>query len=209
MRDNTIGVFVDIISIHKNTKRLYNSKLDYKAYLERIGEEGRICRAYAYGAQINDEARKFIGFLKMAGFDVKYCQAKDDVIYPEKVLKTIEKVFSLDSDDRVFEYLKSKVNMTEPVVTPSVQQTDRTMDMIMDILRNIDRLEVVVLGSSNPRLTPLVKYLKEEGIKVIVFSCSIPRALRQEADLAWDINESFLEKGKEIIEEPVEEEVEV
>lgn len=204
MQDSTIGVFVDIISIHKNTKRAYNAKLDYRAYLERIAKEGRISRAFAYGAQIKDEAKKFISFLKNAGFDVKYCRAKDEITYPENVLRGLEKIFNLPSDDKVFEYLRNKIDINEPVIIPSVQQTDRTMDMVIDILRSIDRLEIVVIGSSNPRIIPIVNYLKEKGIRVIIFSCNIPRHLRNAADVWWEISDRFLEEEK-AVEEEVEE----
>lgn len=207
MKDNIISVFVDVISIHKNTRRLYGGKLDYKAYLERIAKVGRIYRAYAYGAQINDEAKKFINFLKNASFEVKYTYAKDEVSYPRSILKNLEKVFKLDKEDKVFEYLENKINIDEPFVTPSVQQTDRTMDMITDILRLSNKSEVIVIGSSNSKLVPFIRYLKEIGIKVIIFSCGIPRDLKNEADIWWEINEDFLEEEKEVPEE-VELEVE-
>lgn len=204
MRDSTIGVFVDIISIHKNTRRLYDAKLDYRAYLDRISKEGRIYRAFAYGAQINNEAKKFISFLRQTGFDVKYCKAKDDVVHPENLLRTLQKVFDLEDNDQIFDYLRKKVNTEEPIVNPSVQQTDRMMDMITDILRLVDKLETVVIGTSNPRIIPFVRYLKEEGVKVIVFACGIPRSLKDESDQWWEITENFLEEEKEPIEEKVE-----
>jgi uncharacterized LabA/DUF88 family protein len=193
--NRNIGVFVDIISIHRNIKRLYKSKLDYRAYMDKVSKRGKIIRAFAYGAQVTDEAKKFISFLRAIGFEVKYSEAKKHKVYPNEVLNTIVRVFNLKSDDNVLTYLEQKVeDFDKPDVVSSVQQTDRSIDMIVDILNMIDRMDTVIIGSSNPRLAIFVNFLKSRGLQVIVFSCSIPQPLKDTADAWWEVNESLLEE---------------
>jgi uncharacterized LabA/DUF88 family protein len=74
-----------------------------------------------------------------------------------------------------------------------IKYTDRTMDIALDIIRMIDRIDVVIIGSCNINLVPLFIFLKEKGIKVVVFSCNIPRELKVAADEYWEISEDLLE----------------
>ena len=48
----------------------------------------------------------------------------------------------------------------------------------MDIVRCLDKLDVVVIGSSSTELVPLVQYIVERGIKCHVVACGIPKELR-------------------------------
>ncbi len=151
-----IGVFTDIGSLHKNIKYIYSDKLDYQYYLECIKGEGTIYRAFAYGTQVDSEARKFIDFLKIIGFETKYLQAK--------VL----------SDKKVIRY-------------------DITPHMIVDIVRIVDKLDIIVLGTSNMNILPVIPYIKDKGVEVIIFSCKIPNELKNISDDWWEINEDHLE----------------
>lgn len=56
----------------------------------------------------------------------------------------------------------------------------------------------IVLGISNPDIIPLVKYLKERGISVTIFACSIPASL-QRLTTCVEITEDLLE-GKSVLE---------
>lgn len=51
----------------------------------------------------------------------------------------------------------------------------------------------VILGSSDPDLVPLVRWLQEQGLVVCVFACSIPRCLVDAADEVIEITEDLLE----------------
>jgi hypothetical protein len=126
-------------------------------------------------------------------------------IFPGDIYRDMERVFKLDPDDTVFNYLNGKSQ--QPAILPSVQHTDVTMEMAMDVARLADRFNTIIIGSSNPRLRPLIRYIKERGCKVIVFSCNIPDSLKQETDLWWEIKEDFLEERVE--EEEIDEEDEV
>ncbi len=76
---------------------------------------------------------------------------------------------------------------------PDIKKTDRTMDMIVDVLRIIDRIDTVVIGTLNVKMIPFILYLKERGIKTILFSCNVKKELRNSFDLYYHINESILE----------------
>jgi uncharacterized LabA/DUF88 family protein len=93
---------------------------------------------------------------------------------------------------------------------PIIKYTDRTMDIVIDIIRMLDRLDVVVIGSCNVNLAPLINYLKEKGIIVLVYACNIPKELRLICDEFWEISEDVFEiknnEEEEYIEEDIEEE---
>jgi uncharacterized LabA/DUF88 family protein len=74
-----------------------------------------------------------------------------------------------------------------------IKYTDRTMDIAMDIIRMIDRIDIVVIGSCNPNLIPLFVYLKEKGIRVIIVACNIPRELKNHCDEWLEITDDLLE----------------
>jgi len=193
MSEKSIGIFVDISSIHRNLKYVLNGKLDYKGYYARVEKEGSIYRAFCYGAQIKDEAKRFVGALRMFGFEPKYVQAKKE--NPQVLLKQIGKVFQLDKDDPIIEGLKSKINMDEEQF--GIFNTDRTIDLIIDIFRIIHKLDIVVLGTSNVNIVSMIEFLKEKGIKVIVFSSNIPGVLKASANSWWEIGEDLLEQGED------------
>ncbi len=81
---------------------------------------------------------------------------------------------------------------------PVIKYTDRTMDIAVDIIRMIDRLDIVIIGSCNLNLVPLFIYLKEKGIKIIIFACNIPRKLIMVCDEWWEITEDLLEVNESI-----------
>jgi len=85
-----------------------------------------------------------------------------------------------------------------------IKYTDRTMDIAMDILRMIDRIDVVVIGSNNINFIPLFNYLKEKGIKVVVNACNISRELKNNCDEWYEITDDLLEiRNDEELEEEV------
>lgn len=77
---------------------------------------------------------------------------------------------------------------------PSIRHTDWNVGIAMDVMRHLHKLDIVVIGSSDPDLAPLIAYVKERGVKVIVFSCRVEAELREIADEVIDIDESILER---------------
>lgn len=63
----------------------------------------------------------------------------------------------------------------------------------MDVVNMVDNLDMVVLGSSDSDLLPLVKWCSSIGLKTIVFSCGVGKRLNEEASEVIEIPESLLE----------------
>lgn len=69
--------------------------------------------------------------------------------------------------------------------------------MSIDMVRNHEKLDIIVIGNSNRNMAPVVEFLQEKGCKVIIISCGIPRELR-ECCFKWiEISEDMLEEIKE------------
>jgi uncharacterized LabA/DUF88 family protein len=73
---------------------------------------------------------------------------------------------------------------------------DFAVEMTLDVIRNLERLDCVVLGTSDERFVPLVKYLQERGLKVSIFACKIHALLCEFANRATELPEDILEKGR-------------
>ena len=75
----------------------------------------------------------------------------------------------------------------------NVRDTDWAIGMAMDVIRHLEHLDVVVLGCNDPSLIPLVEFIKERGIRVVIYSCRIPQELQRAADYSFEISEDVLE----------------
>jgi len=69
----------------------------------------------------------------------------------------------------------------------------------MDVVRCIEKLNVVILGSSDPDLIPLVEYIQEKGCECIIFSTGINKKLKDVANKWIEITEDLLEDEKNVI----------
>lgn len=76
---------------------------------------------------------------------------------------------------------------------PSIRDTDWNIGIAMDIVRHLERLDVVVIGSNDLNLVPLIEFIKERGVKAVIFSCRVPNELREVADQIIEITEDILE----------------
>lgn len=73
------------------------------------------------------------------------------------------------------------------------KKVSRNVDIAMDVARVINKLDVVILGTSDPDILPLVKWVKEKGIACEIFACGIPKELRDNCTKWTEIEESLLE----------------
>ncbi len=62
----------------------------------------------------------------------------------------------------------------------------------MDIVRLQNKLDVVVLGSSEPELVPLVNWIRDSGRKCHILSAGISKELKSVADSWSEITEDLL-----------------
>lgn len=67
--------------------------------------------------------------------------------------------------------------------------------MTMDIIQLIDGggLDVIIIGSSNLDLIPLIKWIRSRGIYVVIFAVNIPRIFNGIVDEVIEITENELE----------------
>jgi uncharacterized LabA/DUF88 family protein len=88
---------------------------------------------------------------------------------------------------------KTKRPLTFKIGDREIKRCNWHVEMIIDMFRDIDELDCVILGSSDSELLPLVKYLKEQGIKVVILASLIPKRLADAASKAIEITEDLLE----------------
>ncbi len=69
---NKIAVFVDVQNIYYTTRDIYGKPFNYRAFWQRISQQGEIVNANAYAIYRGDDKQlKFQNALKYIGFNVK------------------------------------------------------------------------------------------------------------------------------------------
>lgn len=74
-----------------------------------------------------------------------------------------------------------------------IKRCDHGVVMAVDIVKTIDHLDTVVLGVSNPDYIPLINWIRDTGVKVIILASCVPRSLRDIVDKVIEIDEEYLE----------------
>lgn len=71
---------------------------------------------------------------------------------------------------------------------------DHTCDITVDVLRVLwaDKVDRIVLGSSDPQYVRLAEEVKNQGCKFTVIGCKVPKPLRDAAMEVIDITEDML-----------------
>lgn len=77
---------------------------------------------------------------------------------------------------------------------PRYIKTNWNVGMTLDVVSMIDKLDTIVICSSDPELVPLVEYIKARGLKCIVASAGISRNLRITASSYLELDETVLEE---------------
>ena len=68
--------------------------------------------------------------------------------------------------------------------------------IVIDLVETLGRFDMVILGSADGDMAPVVEWLKRKGVDVIVLACIISKDLREVASQAIEIPESLLERRK-------------
>lgn len=66
------------------------------------------------------------------------------------------------------------------------------VDLIIDIIKLINKLDVVILGTNNLDYIPLIQWIRNQGIKCGVFATRISKNLKEECDFYIEIDKSML-----------------
>jgi len=74
-----------------------------------------------------------------------------------------------------------------------IKRCDHGVILTVDIVKMIDRLDTVVLGVSNPDYIPLISWIQDRGVKVIVLASCVPKSIRELASQVIEIDEEYLE----------------
>lgn len=75
-------------------------------------------------------------------------------------------------------------------------KADVDVEIVMDIVKRIDSFDRIVLGCADSDLAPMVEWVQEKGINVIVCATGISHELKETAHTCIEIPESLLETPK-------------
>jgi len=64
----------------------------------------------------------------------------------------------------------------------------------IDVVNVVERVDTVILGSSDPDLLPVVEYIKNKGVGVIIIAAGIHRDLKKACNQFVEISEDMLEE---------------
>lgn len=76
---------------------------------------------------------------------------------------------------------------------------DWNVGISMEIVRLIERVDCIIIGSADPRLTPLAEWIRERGVRCVIFACGISKELKIASNDYIEIKDDLLEIKKDII----------
>lgn len=71
-------------------------------------------------------------------------------------------------------------------------KADHDVTITMDIVKNINNLDMIILGTSDSDLLPVIQWVKEQDKKIITYACNIPEILRQTSSQWFEVSEGTL-----------------
>ncbi len=203
-----IGVFVDVSNIYYCVAQKYNAKVNYYKYLNIAvnGDMNKLYRAIAYGAQISNQASKFLECLHSFGYEPKYKEPKqfDNPDY-EIDLAPVELIINQVINDGSTNISEEKIQLYSRVTETmnllrntlkrkrSTRKADWDVGIAIDIVRLIQRVDTIILGSADSDLAPVVEYVREQGCRCVIYACNISKELREVANATIEIDENILE----------------
>jgi uncharacterized LabA/DUF88 family protein len=72
----------------------------------------------------------------------------------------------------------------------------REVEITMDMIKLVDRVDTIILSNSNSCLVPAIVYLKEKGVKIIILGCCISKDIKDHCDQWIEFTEEMLEDEK-------------
>lgn len=90
-------------------------------------------------------------------------------------------------------YKQPKMSDTPGEEKKVIRKADWDVGIAMDAVRMSDKVDTIILCSSDPDLVPLVEWIKDQGIRCIVLACGISRELKEVADQYFEIDAELLE----------------
>lgn len=142
------------------------------------------CLRKKYGRKLN--YKKYVEFIEPMG---TIAQA---IAYGAKKKDDTETVNFINYLKHAGFWPKYKEPKSFNNVTSTASKADWDVGIAIDIVSMCDRLDLVVLGTADGDLEPVVKWLRTKGIDVIVLACNISRDLKSTATKWIEIPESLL-----------------
>jgi len=72
-------------------------------------------------------------------------------------------------------------------------KADHDVDIVIDVVDNIDKVDLIILGTADGDLLALVNWIRRQGKEVVVFATNISKDLKRAADDYIEIPKSLLE----------------
>lgn len=66
------------------------------------------------------------------------------------------------------------------------------VEICLDVVRLIGKLDVVVIGSCNKELIPLISWIREQGVQCVIVANLISKSLKEAADKYIEISSNLL-----------------
>lgn len=92
-------------------------------------------------------------------------------------------------------YKKPKTYERENI---SYRKADWDVGITIDVIDNINDFDIIILGTADGDLLPLVDWIKKQNKEVIIVACNISSRLKTVASRFIEIPESLLENNNEI-----------
>lgn len=89
-------------------------------------------------------------------------------------------------------YKEPRYTINKETNAREIKRTSWNVGLTTDIVRIVDKLDTVIIGSSDYDLVPLVEWIKEKGRVCVVCACGIPKELRAVANQSIEITEDML-----------------
>lgn len=88
--------------------------------------------------------------------------------------------------------LDSKYKKCRFIENGEAYRSDWSIGITLDIVRLAERVDSIILCTSNPEFSSLVEWVREKGVRCVIHACGIPRYLRRAADDVIEIGEDLL-----------------
>lgn len=160
------SVFVDVARNFGATLRAEKSKdarINYEKYLKKAINGDRLHRACAYGINIGDEAHEFKIILEKIGYEVKYKPAR------------------------------MVLDRTTNQYVPKINLTSNNINIAIDIVKDVEKVDTIVLGTNDKELIPFIIWAQSKGVKIHLFSLLIPKDMKEVANSWHEIDGDIIE----------------
>jgi uncharacterized LabA/DUF88 family protein len=99
-------------------------------------------------------------------------------------------IHSLQSFGYTTKYKKPKVFRNGKLTE---RKADWDIGIVVDIIKKLDDLDLIIIGSADGDFVPFVEYLLEQGKQVVIFACNISSDFASTKAVIIEIPETLME----------------